>query len=341
MAKPRQALITGITGQDGSYLAELLLSKGYHVFGLVRRSSNDPFLRLFHLKHKVDFIYGNLSELGTLERAIRTADPDEVYNLAAQTDVGISFLCPGETYEVNYLGVGRLLNAALEHNPKIRFYQASTSEMYGKAKPPQNERVAFEPVSPYGQAKLKAHEDFIVPYRKRGAYAVSGILFNHESPRRGEHFVTRKITVSLAKIRLGLQRVLEIGNLDAKRDWGYAPDYVEAMWKMLQQETPTDFVISTGESHTVRDFINAAAKALDMRLKWKGKGLREVALDEHGKIIVKVNKKFYRPAEVHHLLGDSRKARRVLHWKPKVAFEELVKIMADADYARTKKGMMP
>jgi len=341
MKKQKRALITGITGQDGSYLAELLVGKGYKVYGLIRRSSNDPFVRLPELKHKVTFLYGNLRDIATIEAAVDESNPDEIYNLAAQSDVGVSFKCPHETIETNYYGVGRIVNAALAKNPKVRIYQASTSEMYGKAKPPQNETTVFMPVSPYGESKLRAHEDFIVASReKRGAFTVSGILFNHESPRRGEHFVTRKITISLAKIKLGLQDSFELGNLEAKRDWGYAADYVEAMWKMLQFDKPEDFVIATGESHTVRDFVEAAASALGMPIHWSGKGLKEVGKTADGKIVIRVNKKYYRPAEVHYLLGDSAKAKKKLGWNPKVKFGELVRMMTETDYERLKRGIV-
>ena len=234
--------------------------------------------------------------------------------------------------ETNYFGLGRLVNAVMAVNHKVRIYQASTSEMFGKTKPPQNEESPFQPVSPYGIAKVRAHEDYVVGYReKHNLFICSGILFNHESPMRGEHFVTRKITISLAKIILGQQEMFELGNLDAKRDWGYAGDYVEAMWLMLQQEKPKDFVVSSGESHTVRDFVRASAEALGMKIKFEGKGIKEIAKDENEKIIFRVNKKFYRPAEVNYLNGDSRLARKVLGWKPKVSFKQLVKMMADAD----------
>lgn len=340
MAKTRKkALITGITGQDGSYLAELLLSKGYEVYGLVRRSSTDPFVRLpKEVVKRVKVIYGNLRDTAALDRAMEEAVPDEVYNLAAQSDVGISFKCPEETMEINYYGVGRVVNSAIKMNPKVRIYQASTSEMFGKTNPPQNEESSFQPVSPYGEAKLKAHEDFVVGYRERhGLFICAGFLFNHESPRRGEHFVTRKITISMVKIKLGLQDFFELGNLDAKRDWGFAGDYTEAMWLMLQQDKPEDYVISTGINHTVRDFVDASAKALDMKLTWEGEGLKEVAKDEKGKIIVRINKKFYRPKEVDDLLGDSSKAKDKLGWKPKVSFEDLVKMMTLADMEKYKK----
>jgi len=328
----KTALITGITGQDGSYLAELLLSKGYKVYGLVRRTSNNPMVRLSGISSKVNIVYGNLRDIGAIERALDEAKPDEIYNLAAQSDVGISFKCPEETIEINYYGVGRLVNAAMKINPKVRIYHASTSEMFGDTPPPQNEESKFSPVSPYGEAKLKAHEDFVVGYReKHNLFICSGILFNHESPRRGRHFVTRKITVSLSKIKLGLQDHMKLGNLEAKRDWGFAGDYVKAMWMMLQREKPEDLVISTGETHTVRDFVNAAANALDMKITWEGEGLDEVAKDETGKIILKINKDFYRPNEVNALLGDSSKAKKELGWDPDIKFEELVSMMVKSD----------
>jgi len=335
--KTKRVLITGATGQDGSYLAEFLVNKGYKVFGLVRRSSNDPFVRFNgrpNVKNRVEFIYGNLRDEASLGRALDRARPDEIYNLAAQTDVGVSFTCPEETMEVNYFGLGRLVNEAMKRNPAIRIFQASTSEMFGKTPPPQSERSPFQPVSPYGESKLKAHEDFVVGYRERhGLYIVSGISFNHESPRRGEHFVTRKIAISLSKVKLGLQDSFALGNLDTKRDWGFAGDYVEAMWLMLQRKKPEDFVIATGVSHTVRDFVEAAGRHLGFDIVWRGRGLKEVGIDKKsGREIVRVDRRFYRPHEVYNLRGDSRKARRLLHWKPRVSFEGLVKMMVDADY---------
>ena len=333
----KRALITGITGQDGSYLAEHLLAEGYEVWGLMRRTSLDPLLRLgtLALDRKITLLYGNLRDSASLLRALEESKPDEIYNLAAQSDVGVSFKCPEETMEINYFGLGRLVNEAITVNPKVRIYQASTSEMFGRTKPPQNETSTFAPVSPYGEAKLKAHEDFVTGYRERhGLYICSGILFNHESPRRGEHFVTRKITISLAKIKLGLQKKFSLGNLEAKRDWGYAGDYVRAMHLMLQQKKPQDFVIATGESHTVRDFVEAAAKAAGIQIHWRGKGLKEVGLDEKGNIILDIRKEFYRPREVDYLLGDSTKARKKLGWKPSVTFEGLVEMMVTADLAR-------
>jgi GDPmannose 4,6-dehydratase len=332
----KKALITGLTGQDGSYLSEFLLTKGYEIYGLVRRSSNDPFVRLSdEVKKKVKVVYGDLRDTAALERALTEVMPDEIYNLAAQSDVGISFKVPEETMEIDYYGVGRLVNAILKIKPDARIYQASTSEMFGKTQPPQNEMSPFQPVSPYGEAKVKAHEDFIKGYReKHGLYACSGILFNHESPRRGEHFVTRKITISLAKIKLGLQDSFELGNLEAKRDWGFAGDYVEAMWKILQQSKPDDYVIATGETHSVREFVVAAAEAIGMKIIFEGSGLEEVGKDESGKVVLRINPKFYRPHEVDALRGDITKASREIGWTPKTTFKDLAVMMAKSDLER-------
>lgn len=340
MKKERRALITGITGQDGSYLAEFLAAKGYKVFGLVRRSSNDPFVRLKDLQGKFSVLYGDLRDGAALRRALDIAKPDEIYNLAAMSDVGISFIVPEEANEVNYMGLGRLVHAVLDSGLHPKIYHASTSEMFGSSPSPQNEKTPFRPVSPYGISKLRAHEDFVVGYRKKHPelFICSGILFNHESPRRGEHFVTRKITISLAKIKTGQQEVLELGNLNARRDWGFAGDFVEVMWLMLQQTKPKDYVVGTGEMHTVRDFVNDAARALDMKFTWSGKGLSEVARDENGKVRVRVNKKFYRPAEVDRLQADSRRVRKELGWKEKVTFPELVSLMCKADLERVRKN---
>ena len=339
----KKALITGITGQDGSYLAELLINKGYDVYGFMRRSSTEPLMRFQDIafKRKIQLLYGNVTESGSLRRAMEQVEPDEVYNLAAQSDVGISFLIPEETEEINYYGVGKVVNEALRVNPRVRIYQASTSEMYGKTKPPQSETSPFEPVSPYAEAKLKAHEDFVVGYRdKQGAFISSGILFNHESPRRGKHFVTRKITHSLAKVKLGMQDYVTLGNLDAKRDWGFAGDYVEAMWMMLQQDKPGDYVIATGESRSVREFVEATIRALGKTITWEGKGLDEVGRDEKGNIIVKVSEEFFRPAEVHYLCGDITKAQRELGWSPRVNFDELVAMMVESDLKDVKYEAM-
>lgn len=336
----KSALITGITGQDGVYLSALLLEKGYRVHGLIRRTSNDPLVKIRENvpnNKNINFIYGNLRDIASIERALEESKPDEIYNLAAMSDVGISFKCPEETMEINYYGLGRLVNSAMKINKKVRIYQASTSEMFGKTSPPQNENSAFGPVSPYGEAKLKAHQDYVVGYReKHGLFICSGFLFNHESPHRGEYFVTRKITTSLAKIKLGLQESFELGNLDAKRDWGFAGDYVVMMWKILQQHKPDDYVIATGESHTVRDFVNQAANALDMPLKWEGEGLNEVAKRSDGEVILRINEEFYRPVEVNYLMGDSSKAKKNLGWSPTLTFQELVKLMANSDLDRMK-----
>lgn len=338
----KRALITGITGQDGSYLVELLADKGYEVYGLMRRVSTDPLMRIedLHLQNKVKLIYGSMRDLGAISRALDIARPHEIYNLAAQSHVKVSFDCPDETWDTNYFGVGRLVVEAMARNPKVRIYQASTSEMFGATNPPQNEKSPFHPVSPYAEAKLRAHMDYVVGYRERfGLFICSGILFNHESPRRGKHFVTRKITHSLAKIQLGLQDELRLGNLDVRRDWGYAKDYVEAMWKMLQRDKPEDFVIATGEYHTVREFVNEAACVLGMELVWSGSGAKEVAKDGRGKVIIRIDPELYRPHETNDFLGDASKAAMLLGWKPKVTFKELVRIMVEADRQALRRDM--
>ena len=331
----KKALITGITGQDGTYLAELLVQKGYEVFGMMRRTSGGPPSEVeeFHLKYGVPLLYGNMRDLSTVRAVMEKVCPDEVYNLAAQSHVGVSFTCPDETWDVNYYGVGRIVNEALQVNPDVKIYQASTSEMFGATPAPQNEESPFAPVSPYAEAKLRAHEDFIKGYREqRNTFTCSGILFNHESPRRGKQFVTRKITYSLAKLKLGMQDVLELGNLNARRDWGYAKDYVDAMYRILNQEKPDDYVIATGESHTVREFVDAAAKTLSISISWEGEGVNEVGCDAEGKVIVKVNPDFYRPAEVNDLRGDATKAKNILGWTPSITFSGLVELMSTADY---------
>ncbi len=336
----KKALITGITGQDGSYLAEFLIQKGYEVHGLMRRTSMGPptYIEDLHAEKSLELIYGNVRDLSAVRFAMEDVKPDEVYNLAGQSHVSVSFKCPDETWDVNFYGVGRVVNEATRVNKDVRIYQASTSEMFGTTPPPQSETSAFAPVSPYAEAKLKAHEEFIKGYREKyGVFACSGILFNHESPRRGKHFVTRKITYSLAKIALGMQECLELGNLNAERDWGYAGDYVEAMHLILQQDKPDDFVIATGETNSVRHFVEVAANAFGIKLTWEGTGTDEVGRDQKGKVIIRVNKEFYRPREVSHLLGNPAKARKVLGWKPKVKFEELVDMMAKSDYDEVKK----
>lgn len=323
MAKPKTALITGITGQDGSYLSEFLLKKGYMVYGLIRRSSSFNTARIDHLYQdlheknvRLRLVHGDLNDASSLNRIIKTVRPDEIYNLGAQSHVKVSFDVPDYTAEVTALGVARLLEAIRDSGLRTKFYQASSSEMYGKVQEiPQTEKTPFYPRSPYAAAKVYAYW-MTVNYREAyDIFACNGILFNHESPRRGETFVTRKITMALARIKYGLQDHLYLGNLDAKRDWGFAGDYVEAMWMMLQQDKPDDYVIATGETHSVKDFLEVAFDRAG--LDWR----------KH----VKIDKRYFRPTEVDILIGDSSKARRQLHWKPKVSFKQLVHMMVDAD----------
>jgi len=317
--RKKTALITGITGQDGSYLAEFLLAKGYHVYGLERRTSSKNHQNIKHILSKITLVSGDLVDEASLVHALKEAKPDEVYNLAAQSFVTASWKQPIFTSDVTGLGATRVLEAIRQVNPKIKYYQASSSEMLGGAKQvPQNESTHFYPRSPYGVAKLYAHW-ITVNYRESyGMFAVSGILFNHESPRRGIEFVTRKITDGVARIKAGLISELRLGNLDTKRDWGFAGDYVEAMWLMLQQETPRDFIIGTGETHSVREFAKEAFSHAG--LDWKK--------------YVKIDPAFIRPAEVNLLQADARKAQTILKWKPKVDFKELVAMMVDADLKR-------
>lgn len=331
-----RALITGVTGQDGSYLAELLLDKGYEVFGLVRRTSAGPneIVESLHRERGLRLIYGDLHDEASIVRALNIAQPDEVYNLASQSHVGVSFELPEDAWQINYHGAGRVITQALACNSRVRIYQASSSEMFGTTPPPQDESGPFAPVSPYAQAKLRAHQEYVQGYRQgHGAYICSGILFNHESPRRGRHFVTRKITISLAKIKCGLQDRLELGNLSSKRDWGYAKEYVIAMHQMLQQDQAEDFVIATGVQHSVREFVSAAAEVLDMPIRWEGKGESEIGKNEKGQVIISVNPKFFRAHEICDLVGNASKAARILGWSAKTTFEELVRMMAMADYA--------
>ena len=327
----KKALITGITGQDGSYLAEFLLSKGYKVYGMYRRTSVDVFERIGEIKDKINLVQGDVTDVSSMTRILKEIKPDEIYNLAAQSFVPASWTQPISTGDITAIGVTRLLESIRLANPKIRFYQASSSEMFGKAQEtPQTENTPFYPRSPYGVAKVYAYW-ITKNYRESyGLHASNGIMFNHESIRRGKQFVTRKITHSAAKIKLGLQEYFELGNLDAKRDWGFAGDYVEAMWLMLQQGKPDDYVISTGEAHSVKEFTDEAFKVAGMEIKWEGSGLNEVGKVD-GKAVVKVNPKFYRPAEVESLLGDSAKAKRSLGWTPKTSFKQLVKMMVDSD----------
>lgn len=337
----KKALVTGVCGQDGAYLAPYLLDQGYEVHAVIRRSSNDPTTRLKDLfrDRAVKFYYGNLRDLSRVREIMEVVKPDEVYNLAAQSHVGISFECVDETWDVNYYGVGRVVNEALKTNPDVKIYQASTSEMFGNSPAPQNEQTPFDPQSPYAEAKVKAHQDFIVNKREtQGAFAASGILFNHESPMRGKQFVTRKITYSLARIVHGLQSHIELGNLNAKRDWGYAGDYVKAMYLMLQLDKPEDFVIASGETRTVRDFVDAACRAVDITLTWEGEGENERGIDtKTGNELIRVNPEFYRPQEVNHLLGDARKAKEKLGWEPEHSFDQLVEMMVKNDLEEVKK----
>ncbi len=334
----KKALITGVTGQDGSYLAELLLSKGYEVHGLVRRSSTFNRGRIDHLRDdpgtrsRFDLHYGDLGDSESLINVLRDVEPEEVYNLAAQSHVGISFQMPTYTGEVTGLGTVRLLEAVRRVVPGARVYQASSSELFGKAEEvPQSETTPFHPRSPYAVAKMYS---FWVTVNFREAYdlhASNGILFNHESPRRGENFVTRKITRAVAEIAAGRRGSVALGNLDARRDWGFAGDYVEVMWLMLQQDRPDDFVIGTGQDHSVRDFAAAAFAEAGMELTFEGEGRDEVGRDRDGNVRVVVDLKYFRPAEVDRLLADPAKATRVLGWQPKVGFDELVRMMVRAD----------
>jgi len=341
------ALITGITGQDGSYLAELLLEKGYAVHGLIRRASSFNTSRLEHLYHDrhvkglpLTLHYGDMTDSSNLNRLIETVEPTEIYNLAAQSHVKVSFEVPEYTAETDAVGALRILDAIKKTGIDCRFYQASTSELFGKVlETPQTETTPFYPRSPYGVAKQYAYW-ITVNYREAyGLHASNGILFNHESPRRGETFVTRKVTRAGARIALGRQECMYIGNMDAQRDWGYAPDFVEAMWLMLQQNEPDDFVIATGEAHTVRKFIETAFAHLGMPIAWQGSGVDETGTNaETGDVIVRIDPRYFRPAEVDLLLGDPAKAKRELGWEPKIKFEELVRIMADADLEAAKQG---
>ena len=328
----KKALITGITGQDGSYLAEFLLKKGYEVSGIVRRSSLNNLVRLPQLQDLMLY-QGDMSDASSLKRIIDEVKPDEIYNLAAMSHVKTSFDMPEYTADVDGVGVIRLLDAMRHSCPKAKFYQASTSELYGKVQEtPQTEKTPFYPRSPYGVAKLYAYWA-VVNYREAyGLYACNGILFNHESPRRGETFVTRKITLGVAKIKRGLQDKLVLGNLDAKRDWGYAEDFVEGMWLMLQQSAPDDFVLATGRTTTIRRFLELAFDTVGIEIVWQGKGIEEKGFDKRsGKLLVEVSPDFFRPAEVDYLIGDASKAKKKLGWEAKTSMEQLVELMVKAD----------
>ncbi|MGE0078230.1 MAG: GDP-mannose 4,6-dehydratase [Bacteroidales bacterium] len=337
----KRALITGITGQDGSYLADLLLEKGYEVHGVIRRSSSFNTHRIDHLykdRHNKDvklFLhYGDMTDSSNLNRLLEKIEPQEIYNLAAQSHVKVSFEVPEYTAEVDGIGTLRFLDAIKDTGLKTKFYQASTSELYGLVQEvPQSEKTPFYPRSPYGVAKLYAYW-ITVNYREAyNLFACNGILFNHESPRRGETFVTRKITVAAAKIKAGLQDKLYLGNLDSKRDWGYAPEFVEGMWRILQYEKPEDFVLATKTIHTVREFTTLSFQELGIDIEWLGEGVSEKAVDKtSGRVIVEVDPNYYRPTEVDLLMGDFSKAKKLLGWEPKVRFEELVKIMVNADW---------
>lgn len=336
----KRAFITGVTGQDGAYLSKLLLEKGYEVYGAYRRSASVNLWRMEELgiADRVKLVAFDLLEFSNIVRAIEKVQPDEFYNLAAQSFVAMSFEQPLYTADVDALGVARILEAIRMVNPKIRFYQASTSEMFGKVQEtPQTEATPFYPRSPYGVAKLYGHW-IVVNYRESfGIHASSGILFNHESPLRGEEFVTRKITSSLARIKYKQQEVLELGNLEAQRDWGFAGDYVEGMWRMLQQDQADDYVLATGQTQTVQHFINLAAKAMEIELEWTGEAELTKALDaKTGKVVIQINPEFFRPAEVDLLLGNPKKAQDKLDWKMAVSFDQLVTMMAEADLNRVK-----
>lgn len=313
----KRALITGITGQDGSYLAEFLLGKNYKVFGLTRRTSTQNYERIRHIQDKVELIPGDLLDQQSLTTAVEYSNPDEIYNLAAQSFVATSWSQPVLTGEFTALGATRMLEAIRQVKPSAKFYQASSSEMFGKvAQTPQTEKTPFHPRSPYGVAKVYGHWITINYRESYNLFAVSGILFNHESPRRGLEFVTRKISHGVAKIKLGLAENIVLGNLDARRDWGFAGDYVQAMWLMLQQEKPDDYVVATGENHSVQEFVQAAFKSAGI---------------DNWKKYVKISKEFYRPAEVDFLIGDAKKANKILNWRPTVSFDQLVKMMVDSD----------
>ncbi len=336
----KKALITGITGQDGSYLTELLLGKDYEVHGIIRRASVFNTERIDHIyqdphdpDRRLHLYYGDVVDGSNIARLVEKIAPDEIYNLAAQSHVAVSFEQPVYTADADALGTLRLLEAVREARVETRFYQASTSEMFGKvAEVPQNEQTPFHPRSPYAVAKLFAHWITINTREAYGLYACSGILFNHESPRRGRRFVTRKISEAVARIRAGAQETLYLGNLDARRDWGYAPEYVEAMWMMLNQDAPDDYVIATGQTHTVREFAELAFAVGGMALAWQGEGASERGVDaETGRTLIEVDPRYFRPAEVDLLQGDASKAREKLGWRPRTAFEELVRVMVEAD----------
>ena len=341
----KTALITGVTGQDGSYLTEILLKKGYVIHGIIRRSSSFNTGRINHIindekfKEKFFFHHGDVTDSSNLNRLLELINPDEIYNLAAQSHVQVSFEIPDYTAQVDALGTLRFLDAIRKTQIKTKFYQASTSELFGKVQEvPQSEKTPFYPRSPYAVAKLYGYW-IVVNYREAyNLFACNGILFNHESPRRGETFVTRKITRAVSRIKEGLQEKLFLGNLDSKRDWGYAPEYCEGMWRMLQNEKPEDFVLATGSQHTVREFVSLSFMILGIRIKWKGTGIEEIGINEStGKTLICVNPTYFRPTEVNTLLGDSSKAEKLLGWKAKTTFPELVEEMTLSDWEKVKR----
>ncbi len=338
----KKALITGITGQDGAYLAKLLLEKGYEVYGTFRRTSelHTERLRFLGIEERVQFIALELLEFTNIYSAIEQLQPDEIYNLGAQSFVGLSFEVPVFTADVTGIGPLRVLEAVRRINPKIKFYQASSSEMFGKVQAtPQNERTPFYPRSPYAAAKLFAHWAAVNYRESYGMFVCSGILFNHESPLRGSEFVTRKVTSAVARIKLGLQQDLKLGNLDSSRDWGYAPEYVEAMYLMLQQPSPGDYVIASGETHSVREFVELAFQRIGVSLAWEGSAINEVGKDRsNGRTLVRIDAQYFRPAEVDHLTGDCAKAKKELGWRPKTSFADLVAIMVEYDLALAAKA---
>ena len=340
----KKALITGLTGQDGSYLAEILLEKGYEVHGIIRRSSSFNTGRIDHIIHNEEykdrffFHHGDVTDVSNINRILEKTGPDEIYNLAAQSHVKVSFEIPDYTAQVDGLATLRFLDAIRKSGIQTKFYQASTSELFGKVQEmPQTEKTPFYPRSPYGVAKLYGYW-IIVNYREAyNLYACNGILFNHESPRRGETFVTRKITRAVARIKEGLQEKLLLGNLDSKRDWGYAPEYCEGMWLMLQQREPDDFILAAGEQHSVREFVELSFKEVGIQIEWNGENENEVGINkETRKIILEIKPRYYRPTEVETLLGDSSKAKKKLGWESKMPFGELVKIMVKSDWKKVK-----
>lgn len=340
----KKALITGVTGQDGSYLSELLLEKGYLVYGLQRRASLPNSSRIDHIYDNPKYpnfitIYGDLTEASNISRVLTKIQPDEIYNLAAQSHVKVSFEIPEYTVNVNALGTLRLLDAVRDLKIPCKFYQASSSEMFGKVLAiPQNESTPFNPQSPYGLSKVFSYYLTRIYRESYGIFASNGILFNHESPRRGVTFVTRKITLGLSRVKLGMQKTLKLGNLDSKRDWGYAKDYVEGIWMILQHQNPDDFVLATGETHSVREFVEEAAKHIGYEIVWEGKGVNEKGIDRKTKkIIVEVDDVYFRPLEVDYLLGSATKATGLLGWKPKTTFKELARLMITNDFSIVKK----